>query len=274
MQFTKYQALGNDYIVVQPQEIAGRLVPQFIRSLCDRHFGAGADGVLVGPLVDSKGGLSVRIFNPDGSEAEKSGNGLRIFGRYLYDQGMVAEDPFRVSTHGGEVWVKVEDGGELIEVNMGKASFHSSQIPVLGPERIVWDEPILIDGQKMRYNALTLGNPHCVLLVNELLQQDVLRYGPLLERHENFPNRTNVQFVKIMARDSIQIEIWERGAGYTLASGSSACAAGIVAYRSGQCDPDIKVHMSGGVLLVSISDGYEVTQKGPAKPVYRGYWLD
>jgi diaminopimelate epimerase len=274
MEFMKYQALGNDYLVIQPQEIEQILSSQFIRLLCDHHIGIGADGVLVGPFSsDHEAGFGLQIYNPDGSEAEKSGNGLRIFGRYLYDHGLVTEQRFQVRTKGGVVSIIVKDGGNSIEVNMGRASFRSVEIPVIGPERLILDETLIVEGRELSYNALTLGNPHCVIMVDELSKQDILYLGPIIENHSNFPNRTNVQFVQILSREAIRLEIWERGAGYTLASGSSACAAGVVAYRSGKCNSKINVRMPGGNLAVEVAENLEVSQTGPAVPVFKGTWL-
>jgi len=271
MKFKKYQALGNDYLVYEADEPEGCLTPERIRLLCDRHYGIGADGILVWEEVPD--GFGIRIFNPDGSEAEKSGNGLRIFGRYLYDKNLVSDKPFSVLTKGGEVKITVKEAGNSIDVYMGRASFRSADIPVTGPDREIQDEIIEVAGKIFHYNVVSLGNPHCVIFVDVLRNEDVLRYGPLIEKHIDFPNRVNVQFVKILAPDKVQIEIWERGVGYTLASGSSACAASLVAHRAGMCLPDTKVFMPGGSVTVSIDPSGGVVLTGPAKPVMQAVWL-
>ena len=181
MKFHKYQALGNDYLVLelgQPEAPS----PALMRALCDRHFGVGSDGVLIpGPV--SAGRFSVRIFNPDGSEAEKSGNGLRIFARYLWDSGKVAAAAFEVSTKGGVVGCQVLDDGR-IDVAMGTASFDSQQIPISGPRREVIDEPIEVDRRHLRFTGVTMGNPHCVVLLDEISPDIARRLGPLLEQHQ------------------------------------------------------------------------------------------
>jgi len=225
MRFVKYHALGNDYIVWDPAKAGEELSASQMRLLCHRNYGVGSDGVLVGPLETSGDVFSVRIFNPDGSEAEKSGNGLRIFSRYLWDQGMVRDKPFTIGTLGGEVRAQVHKGGKDVTLDMGTLSFDSTLIPVEGPPREVINETILVEGEELRFCAATVGNPHCVILRDELSAEETKKWGPLIEVDPRFPNRTNVQFAKILDRGNIQIEIWERGAGYTLASGTSSCAA-------------------------------------------------
>jgi len=270
MQFIKYHALGNDYIVVDPADVGNQLTPSQIRLICHRNYGIGADGILFGPLETSECDFALRIFNPDGSEAEKSGNGLRIFSRYLWDRGLVHERPFTILTAGGTVRSRIHKGGRDVTVDMGRVSFDSRQIPVEGPPREVMNEAILIDGQELLFSAATIGNPHCVILRDEVTAEEAQKWGPQIEKDPRFPNRTNVQFMKILDRENIQIEIWERGAGYTLASGSSSCAAAAVAYKLGLCDPQIAVHMPGGVIEITISKGFSISMSGPVTRVTDG----
>jgi len=283
--FWKYQALGNDYLVVDGRARAP-LAPDQVRRICDRHFGVGSDGILWhdadrDELERSKSGerarasrseaFGLRIFNPDASEAEKSGNGLRIFARYLFDRGLVGGDPFAVSTPGGRVACRVLDGGRRVDVEMGRVSFASRDIPVVGPERDVLEEPLAIGGETVVFSAATVGNPHCVILREKVTAEEACRLGPLLEDHTAlFPNRTNVQFVQVWNPREIQIEIWERGAGYTLASGSSSCAAAAVAHRLGLVGPEITVHMRGGDLEVSLDAKMHARQVGPVRAVATG----
>jgi len=267
--FHKYQALGNDYIVVERADVAGGLSPAQVRRLCDRHLGVGADGILLSGTA-SGGRFSVVILNPDGSEAEKSGNGLRILSRYLYDRGRVAQESFEVETAGGLVRCQVREGGRAVFVEMGTARFDSVAVPVAGPARQVVGEEIEVAGRRLRLTAVTVGNPHCVVHVDDLSPELALQLGPILETHELFPNRTNVQFVRVLDRRRISIEIWERGAGYTLASGSSSCAAAAASVRQGLCDGDITVLMPGGRLQIGVGDGYALTMLGPVAKVADG----
>ena len=269
MQFTKYHALGNDYLVLDPKDAAELPSTQDIVRICHRNFGLGSDGILFGPLHTDAADFGLRILNPDGSEAEKSGNGLRIFARYLHDVEQVSEAAFTVDTPGGVVTCKVDDPKEAIEVEMGTVHFGMDHIPVDGPEQT--DHNL---GQKLTVNETEytvyiadIGNPHCVVPLPEISQDIACRDGAAIEVHPNFPKRTNVQFLKALDRNNIQIEIWERGAGYTLASGSSASAAAAVAQRIGLCDRDITVHMPGGIIQIRIGDDYAIRMTGPATRV-------
>jgi diaminopimelate epimerase len=224
--------------------------------------------------------FALRIFNPDGSEAEKSGNGLRIFTRFLWDKGLVApagtspdgstSATFTVETRGGIVTAQVLAGGRRVRVEMGKASFDSQLIPVKGPPRQVIDETMHITGHELRFCAVTMGNPHCVVLCEQVSPSLACEVGPLVENEERFPNRTNVQFMKVIDRENLQIEIWERGAGYTLASGSSSCAAAAAAYQLGLCQSRVNMHMPGGVIEIAIAPDLSITMTGPVGKVFEG----
>ena len=271
MHYSKYHALGNDYIVINPVDLNGTdLDEEQIRKICHRNFGIGSDGILLGPLPSSECDFALRIFNPDGGEAEKSGNGIRIFARYLRDLGLVTDRPFTLSTLGGPVKAQLSKDAGTIRVDMGKVSFQSDRIPVKGPLREVLNETITINGRNFIFCAATIGNPHCVIPTESLDRKEVHQFGPILETHDLFPNRTNVQFMKILDRNNIQLEIWERGAGYTLASGSSSSAAAAVAHKLGFCDDRITVHMPGGLLEIEIKEDYAITLKGPVTKVATG----
>jgi diaminopimelate epimerase len=262
----KYQALGNDYLVLHEGN-AALLDGARIRKICHRHFGIGSDGILV-PLTAAEGAaFGLRILNPDGSEAEKSGNGLRIFAKYLWDQRSVAGEPFTVRTLGGLVRAHVRDGGRNVFVEMGRACFDSAKIPVAGPRRDVVDEPLVVGGQEFCYTAVTVGNPHCVIPVEQLSPELAVKFGPHIETHTNFPNRTNVQFARILEPHKLQIEIWERGAGYTLASGSSSCAAAAACARLGLCATPVTVSMPGGQLEITVDSEFNLTMLGPAEKI-------
>jgi diaminopimelate epimerase len=268
--FRKYHGLGNDYLVIDPNIHDVDLTPDSIRLICDRNFGIGADGILYGP-IKSGDNLRLRIFNPDGSEAEKSGNGLRIFAKYLFENRYVNKKRFRIGTLGGNVEAYIEDDeANLIKINMGKITFLSTRIPVRGEEREVVDEEIEINGGKYKVTCLSVGNPHCVIPMNEVTEKKAKELGPEVENHNMFPNRINMQLLKIIDRANIEIRIWERGAGYTLASGSSSCAAAGAAYKSGMVDNKINVKMPGGKLLVEINENEDVYLTGAVDGVFDG----
>lgn len=274
MKYTKYHAIGNDYIVINPEELHGDLTVDNIRLICHRNYGVGSDGILLGPLASESCKFGLRIFNPDGSEAEKSGNGLRIFARFLWDQRLVDTRRFSVETAGGAVSCKISPDGKSVTVEMGEVSFDSKKIPVVGVSREVLNEEIEIDGQILKFCAATIGNPHCIILSNNPTPVEARRFGPLLEVDPRFPNRTNVQFMKVVDRNNIQIEIWERGAGYTLASGSSSTAAAAVAHKLGLCDAKIAVHMPGGDIHIQLSNGSFVTMTGNVTKICEGTMAD
>jgi diaminopimelate epimerase len=269
MIFEKYHALGNDYLVYDPRSTNYEFSETEIIRICHRNFGLGSDGILVGPLPSELADFRLRILNPDGSEAEKSGNGLRIFARYLRDINLVNNQSFTVDTLGGIVTCEVSSDKELISVEMGQVSFHSDSIPVClgGDPREVLNENITLSDTSFSFFGATIGNPHCVVPVDEVDENTIRKYGPELENHPNFPNRTNVQFLQVLGRNRIKIEIWERGAGYTLASGSSSSAAGAVARKIGACDSQITVEMPGGEIELEIDDNFNVLMKGPATRV-------
>ena len=257
MRFWKYHALGNDYLVMDPKDLPAPLTIDQIKAICHRNFGVGSDGILLGPLPSTKAPFGLRIFNPDGSEAEKSGNGLRIYSRYLWDRKLVGDKEFTIETPGGVVKSTVFERGSMVRVEMGKITFWSDEIPVTGPRREVVNEKISVGGQTFTFCSASIGNPHCVLPMTEISAEIAKKYGPSIETHPNFPKRINVQFLKVLDRANIQIEIWERGAGYTLASGSSSSAAASVAHKLGLCDRSITVHMPGGKLAIEIGDDCE-----------------
>ena len=269
MEFEKYHALGNDYLVFDPQGKDISFSEKEIIRICHRNFGLGSDGILLGPTNSDQADFKLRILNPDGSEAEKSGNGLRIFARYLRDIEKVSTQPFRVETLGGVVTCQVSADKSVIIVEMGKVSFRSDVIPVnvTGEAREVCNESIEVNGKSFQYYAATIGNPHCVVPVKDVNPSLAMELGPTLENHSNFPNRTNVQFLQVIDRNRIKIEIWERGAGYTLASGSSSSAAGAVARKMGLCDENITVEMPGGEIGLLIDDEFNVQMTGPATRV-------
>ena len=269
--FSKYHALGNDYIVIDPKHLPAQLTTEQVKTICHRNFGVGSDGILLGPLPAQNAKCALKIYNPDGSLAEKSGNGLRIFSRYLWDTKFVGNDEFAIQTEGGVVRSTVFDDGKMVRVEMGQVSFASDKIPVTGPPREVINEKISIGGREFNYCAATIGNPHCVLPLPEISARLAHEFGPLLEIHPNFPRKTNVQFLKVHDRANIQIEIWERGAGYTLASGSSSSATAAVAHKLGLVDKNVSVHCPGGIIQIEIRDGFDILMTGSVTKVSEGF---
>lgn len=271
--FVKSHGLGNDYLVLDAKDLSFPLTPPAVRRLCHRNWGIGSDGILL--LVESsKADFGLRIFNPDGSEAEKSGNGLRIFARYLYERGHARRPVFTVETRGGVVECEchlAEGRVASVTVEMGRATFRAPDIPMNGPDREAVGVPLQADDHLLRVTALSVGNPHCVIFTDRLDEAEVRRLGPLIERHPAFPNRTNVQFVRVTARGRVEILIWERGAGYTLASGSSSCAAAAAAVKNGLCDHgQVAVVMPGGELMIEVRPDWSLRLQGPVEEVCAG----
>ena len=271
--FVKMHGLGNEYIVLDSSNIDFQLTKQAIMRLCNIHFGIGSDGIVI--LVPSeKAEFGFRVYNPDGSEAEKSGNGLRILCKYLYDYGYAKSRRFSVETLTDIVYADIigEEKGKaaMIRVEMGKAIFASRLIPVSSdlPEFI--GQKIMAGDREFEVNCVSVGNPHCVVLRQELDENEIRTYGPLLENHPLFPNRINVQFAKVLSGNDAEILIWERGAGYTLASGSSSCAASCILVKRGLIKGDLTMHMQGGTLKIEIDKNWNICMTGEVREIARG----
>ena len=274
--FFKGHGLGNDYIVMDAKELEFRLTPANIRAICDRNWGVGSDGILT---LEPSGvaDFGLRIFNPDGSEAEKSGNGLRIFARYLYATRKTRRRSFTVETKGGLVQIElhVDRHGEAsaATVEMGQATFVPRALPCsLKVEELI-EQPIAAAGEKLIFTGVSVGNPHCVLfksLGQTWTREELLRLGPQLENHKVFPRRTNVQLAAATGPKEIFILIWERGAGETQASGSSACAAACAAVRLGLVESPVTVKAPGGRLRIDVDGEFNLTMRGPVAEVGRG----
>lgn len=274
--FFRGHGLGNDYLVMDPKELTFKLTPKAIKTICDRNWGLGSDGILA--LVPSKkADFGLRIFNPDGSEAEKSGNGLRIFARYLHATGKTKKTRFTVETKGGLVSIdlQVDRHGDAAAatVEMGIATFKPDALPcsLNVPELI--QQPIEAGGRSLIFTGVSVGNPHCVVFKptgESWSREELLALGPALEHHKLFPKRTNVQLVVSTGRNEVFILIWERGAGETQASGSSSCAAASAAVRLGLVKSPVTVKMPGGVLNIDVAPDFSLTMKGPVAEVARG----
>jgi len=272
--FAKGHGLGNDYLVMEARHLPAPLSARAIARICDRNRGVGSDGILV--LVPTeRADFGLRIFNPDGSEAEKSGNGLRIFAKYLWDHGHAARETFTVDTRGGVVQCQLHarDGRVgFVTVEMGRATFRAADVPMTGPAGEAVAVPLALgDGPALTVTAVSVGNPHCVVFADRLDEAEVRRLGPRIETHPAFPNRINVQFARALGRDALEILIWERGAGFTLASGSSSCGAAAAAVRTGRCDHGrVAVRMPGGELAVHVRPDWSLRLEGPVEEVCTG----
>lgn len=271
-EFVKSHGLGNDYLVLDQAQLTVPLTPEAVRTICDPHFGIGSDGILLlGP--GSGADFGVRIFNPDGGEAEKSGNGVRILAKFLWDHGYADRPEFSLATLGGRVRVRLHLDGKrvrTITAEMGRATFASHEIPVAGPRREVVAERLEVAGESLTVTCVSVGNPHCVIFAETLDEATVRRLGPQIERHERFPSRINVQFARVLGRDRVSILIWERGAGWTLASGTSSCAVVSACVRNGLTDRTVTVESPGGELTVSVAAEWGLTLTGPVSEICRG----
>lgn len=271
--FVKSHGLGNDYIILDQYEINFELTEKAIQSICDVHYGIGSDGILL-KVPSYKANFGLRILNPDGSEAEKSGNGLRIFAKYLYDHKYSREKIFTIETPGGLVRaeiVKEENGkANTIKVDMGKAIFHSPDIPVLCKKEECIDETLHLENKDYQINCVSVGNPHCVILKDELDEKEIRTFGREIEHHSMFPNRINVQFAKVISPTEVEVLIWERGAGWTLASGSSSCAVAAIVAKRELTERNLTISMPGGRLAIEIDESWNLKMTGEVKEIASG----
>jgi diaminopimelate epimerase len=271
--FVKMHGLGNEYIVLDSTNIDFKLTVQAIKRLCNIHFGIGSDGIVM-YVPSTKADFGFRVYNPDGSEAEKSGNGLRILCKYLYDFGFAKSRKFSIETLSDIVFAEVvkETKGKasLIRVDMGKAIFNSHDIPVNSDMPEFIGQNIKVGDKDFEVNCVSVGNPHCVIIKQELNEDEIRKYGPLLENHPLFPNRINVQFARVLSDRDAKILIWERGAGYTLASGSSSCAVSSVLVKRGLVKGDLNIHMQGGTLNIQIDSNWNIRMTGEVRSIAGG----
>jgi len=274
--FFKGHGLGNDYIALDPADLDFELTPKAIRALCDRHRGIGGDGVLA--LATSEHAhFGVRIYNPDGSEAEKSGNGLRIFADFLRATGRTRRRRIRIETISGIVPVQLHcDEKGIVEgasMVVGHATFQPKRLPCTIDAVELVDHPFEVAGRRIRITGVNVGNPHCVVVKegpDEWTREDLLELGPALECNEVFPERANVQLAVPVAPRTLSILVWERGAGETQASGTSACAAAAAGVRNGVVRSPVAVRAPGGTLEVTVDEHYDLTLSGDVAEVARG----
>ena len=295
MRFAKLQGYGNDYLVFEAGRLApagwrdrgerfgpGDAFPEFVRAVCDRHYGAGSDGVAVVEPLEAGGeaDFRLRIFNPDGGEAAMSGNGSRSAAAYLHSAELFAGDELRFRTRAGVKRYRLRErnahGSFRFEAEIGRPLFDSDSVPVLTLEPLteVRDYPLALPGgETLPVTALQMCNPNCCVFVEDLEATDWRRLGPVIENHAAFPERTNVEFVRVLSRGEIEARVWERGAGETLSSGTGACAAAVASIIGGHADRHVKVRMPGGLLEVLWREDGEVLLTGTAEVVYQGEWL-
>ena len=282
MLFHKFQALGNDFLIVRESDLRA-VTDDFeasARRICDRHFGAGADGVellLETPRV-ADADFEVRLFNADGGETPISGNGTRCVAAYLYLVEKWNKPEVRIATGAGVKTVKPIDrcgNGFVFETEMGAPRFASDEIPVVLPARLerVVRQSLDVDGERVEFTATSMGNPHCSVLVDDFESVDWRATGAKIETHAAFPERTNVEFIRVINRGEIEVRFWERGVGETLASGTGACGAAIAAMINDLTERKVKVNTAAGELTVEWRDDGAVVQTGEARAVYRGEWL-
>jgi len=264
--FVKMQALGNDFILIDCVRDQFPVRSELIRILCDRRKGIGADQLLV--LVPSKkADYRMRIFNADGGEAEMCGNGIRCLARYLASRGFAGEGEQEIETLAGIIRPRVE--GDLVTVDMGPPTLEGKEIPVRLSGRVI-DREVTVGGSRQRITCVSMGNPHCVIYVDDLERCPVEEMGPRIETDPLFPQRVNVEFVKVISPALISMRVWERGAGETMACGTGACAATVASCLNAKTQRDVTVRLTGGEITVRWAEDDHVFMSGPAEEVFGG----
>jgi len=272
MDFFKYHSLGNDFILLDALKAALKLSPADIQMLCHRHLGIGADGIIV--MEPSQRAVCRMIdYNPDASQADVSGNGLRCLAKHLFEQGIHPQEDMLVDTPSGVKKLTVHTTlGRVstVEVNMGSPDFRRSSIPMQGEASEAVEVPLTAAGETMAATCLSVGNPHCVLFTEELSDDLVARFGPAIENHPIFPLRVNVEFAQVIDVSEMCLRSWERGAGETMASATGASAAVAAALRTGRCKRKVHVKLPGGLMEVEVNSQGEIITRGPARRVFEG----
>jgi diaminopimelate epimerase len=273
LEYVRSHGLGNDYLVVDGATFGVKLTPEHVVRICDRHTGVGSDGILEVCAPPAGFDAAVRIYNPDGSEAEKSGNGVRIFAKFCLDHGYVPPDQsIKIHTLGGAVEAHPllrEKHRTMLRVSMGRVSFRCADLPMTGADEWV-ERELDVGDRKLKATCLSVGNPHAVIFDAPHDEAFARKYGPLIENHPQFPRRTNTQFVRVVDRRTVHALIWERGAGWTLSSGSSSCAVAAACVRAGLVDRQVNVVMPGGTLDVVVHEDWRLEQIGFAQEISLG----
>ncbi|HIZ28796.1 MAG TPA: diaminopimelate epimerase [Candidatus Adamsella sp.] len=281
MKFTKMQGLGNDFVLVDYEEIKNSDIPlsELAARMCDRKFGIGADGLIVVNPDDMKSNTDVcwRILNSDGSEPQMCGNGMRCFAQYVFNHGLVKEKKFSVNTLAGTIIPEVLDN-DLVRVNMGKPILEAEKIPVQSNLFPVLNDTLQAEDRTFQFSAVSMGNPHCLIFTDENTEELALKYGSSIENNPIFPEKTNVEFIKVISEKHIKINVWERGCGITLACGTGACASTVAAILNNLTENKVKADLPGGTLTIewagnSIDKDNDVFMTGSAKVVFEGEYL-
>lgn len=276
MEFVKMHGLGNDFVFLDHFSVSPAMdYPALARRLCDRHFGIGADGLIV-ILPSNTAHVRMRIFNADGSEPEMCGNGIRCAARFVHDKGYVAVNPITVETLAGILSLRLDFEGEKVagvRVDMGEPILKAGLIPVLAQGEPVVNATLEVEGQPIHYTAVSMGNPHCVIFADDFEDLDFDRLGPAIEKHPQFPRKTNVEFIRVDSNSELTMKVWERGAGPTLACGTGACASAVAAVLNDKTGRAVTVHLPGGDLFIEWAADNHVYMTGPAAYVFKGVLL-
>ena len=276
MKFTKMHGCGNDYIYIDgtKEQIPQEKKSEVVRFLSDRHFGIGGDGVIfINP--SDVADFEMEMYNMDGSRSEMCGNGIRCVGKYVYDHGLTEKTSLTIVSCGKLKYLEmtVEDNKVTkVRVNMGSPILEAAEIPVAAEQSPVIDTPIVVDGKEYRMTCVSMGNPHAVIYMDEMIDDETIaKIGPLFESHERFPRKTNTEFVKILSRDKVQMRVWERGTGDTLACGTGSCAVTVASILNGLTDDHVTVELLGGSLEIFWDRKENVVyMTGPATTVFEG----
>ncbi len=277
MNFTKMQGTGNDFIMINAfkEQIIEKDYSSTAQKMCDRHFGIGADGIILA-LPSQKEDIRMRIFNADGSEAEMCGNGIRCFALFVKNEGLISKNKFSIETLAGKIVPEIiEMTGNtkaMVKVDMGMPYLEAKDIPVnLTGKGPFLKQTMQINGENLEYTPIGMGNPHCIIFVQEITDTLVHQAGPVIENNTNlFPKRTNVEFVKIISKTKAEMRVWERGSGETLACGTGTCATVVAGILNGYLDNEVTVKLLGGELIIKWEQGQSVFMTGPSEVVFSG----
>ena len=277
IEFTKWQGCGNDFVLVDDRSESIKDTAELSRKMCDRHYGIGADGLIIIRPSD-KADTRMRIYNTDGSEAEMCGNGIRCFARWVYELGLVPGEEFTVETGAGILVPKIiKENGRItgVRVDMGQPVLDAEKIPTkgFGTGRVV-DKTIEVLGETYHVTCVSMGNPHCVVLWDDLSTLDIEKLGPAFENHPAFPNRVNTEFVSVRDKNHVRMRVWERGAAVTMACGTGACATLTACVLNDRTERKAEIELDGGKLFIEWSEkDNHIYMTGPAEEVYKGTYI-